>query len=456
MKGFLSALLAKIGLFASSIALGALSYCIYQEVEGSALLAHTSPSHIAGTPLDGSEIPFDAEAHLLALVDSPADVAGDALGVYYILESDGDLVRVAPGLNGGEASSYASFGDDRTLAGAAFTAVTLHPNFLLKEESGYGRFYILVSEKPGSRNCDFTPEFGGGREHHQDVLYEYTVEDPLLSEFRGTRRELMRFSQPGPDHNVCGLAFDPDGHLYIGVGDGDSLPVSAKSASRNASSLMNAFGKVLRIDPLGMNASNGQYGIPATNPFRLVSNALPELWVFGLRAPRSLTYDPFRRGLCISDRSGDRREQVNLSLDGGEHFGWDIVEAYGRLGRADRDRLAEVVTEPEVTVNLDSGLFATTSGSLVYRGENFPSLTGALLLASHDGQLLARKSGDRGLSRIHLGGLSEERFSGLRQGPRGEMILLCEDGKVLELRKGASLGTGSSKHRALFCSVDRF
>ncbi len=456
MKAFLLSLLAKVGLFAFSIALGALSYCIYQEFDGGKAFAGVADTALEATPLCDEPVPFDAEAHLLALVERPADATGDALGVYYILERDGDLVRVSPTLGGGEATRYASLRDERSVDGEAFTALTLHPNFLLADQPGYGRFYVLASEKAGSGTCDFSPEFGGGHEHHQDVLYEYTVEDPLLTEFRGTRRELMRFSQPGPDHNVAGLAFDPMGLLYIGVGDGAATTTSPDPASRNASSLANAYGKVLRIDPIGINSSNGQYGIPEGNPFRLVTNALPELWAFGLRAPKCLTYDPFRRGLCINDRSGERREQVNLSFNGGEHFGWDLIDSYSKLGRGDQQRLAEVVTSPAVAMNLDSGTTAQTTGSIVYRGENFPSLAGALLVASHDGQLLALRSEDRALSRIELGGLSEERFTGLRQGPRGEVILLCEDGKVLELRKGGSLGTGSSKHRSLFCSVDGF
>jgi len=33
------------------------------------------------------------------------------------------------------------------------------------------------------------------------------------------------------------------------------------------------------------------------------------------------------------------------------------------------------------------------------------------------------------------------------------VILLCESGEVFEMRKNASLGTGNSKQRALFCEV---
>lgn len=408
-------------------------------------------------------IVLDAEPHLLAGTVDPVDAAGDALGIYYILQANGEIVRVAPGLDGGHTGAfYASLADGRTERSVGFSSFALHPDFLMQGEPGCGRFYVVVAEKAGAGEVDFLPEFGAG-EHHQDVLYEYTVEDPLLSEFRGTRRELMRFRQPGPDHNVRGLAFDPRGNLYLGVGDGAVEEIGRNSPSRNASSLGNAYGKVLRIDPVGSDSSNGQYGIPDGNPFRLVTGALPELWVFGLRAPSNLSYDPFGRGLCIAERARPDREEINFSFRGGEHFGWDIGENPGKLNRSARARLAEVVTAPVVSLDLASGWLARTSGGMVYRGESFPSLAGALLFASRDGQLLALRSGsgvaegagaDR-LAKVDLGRFAERRFSALRSGPSGELLILCEDGQVFEMRKGASLGTGGTNQRTLFCETGR-
>lgn len=460
MNHWILSLLAKIGLFGLSLGLGVVSY----------LVAHDWRTDRSGQPVESRtasgieftyrpEVVVDAEPQLLAKIDAPVDAVGDALGVYYLLGADGTMVRVAPEVGGGtDATRYASLADERTEGSIGFSSLALHPNFLMKETPGYGRFYVVVAEHSGSSQVDFSPEFGGGTEHHQDVVYEYTVEDPLLPEFRGTRRELMRLSQPGADHNVRGLAFDPTGNLYIGVGDGAVAEVGKHSPSRNASSLMNVYGKVLRIDPMGRNSVNGQYGIPEGNPFRLVSEALPELWVFGLRAPQSLAYDPFQRGLCIAESAGDGRDEINLSLYGGEHYGWDIGENAERLNRAARARLEEVVTAPSVSLDRLSGSVAKTSGGLIYRGEQFPSLAGNLLIASHDGQLLAMRPGETDamgprLSRVDLSRFGKKHFTALRPGPRGEILLLCESGEVFEMRKSASLGTGNSKQRALFCGV---
>lgn len=457
MNCFVWSLVSKLGLFLGSVGTGMLGYVVFHGSLDNSENAAADGDVVA--PEIASQMRLDAEAHLLARVEAPVDAVGDAFGVYYLLQRDGRVVRVAPLAGGGvSAEPYADWGDGRTDPDLGFGGFVLHPNFLRKGHPGCGRFYVLVSERAGSGRVDFVPEFGGQAEHHQDVVYEYEVEDPLLPEFRGTRRELLRFRQPGPEHNARGLAMDPEGFLYLGVGDGAVAEVGRESPSRNASSLRNAYGKVLRIDPLGHNAPSGQYGIPGSNPFRLVSEALPELWAFGLRAPGSLAYDAFSRGLCIADRARAHLEEIRFSRQGGEHFGWDLAEGSAKLNRAARARLDEIISAPSVSLDLRAGIVAPTSGSLVYRGEHFPSLAGLLVFASRDGQMLAlRREGAAGGSPPGLVRLETERFAGmrfvgLRPGPRGELVVLCEDGGVYEVRKAAALGTDGSRQRSLFCA----
>lgn len=456
MKRIFLSLSAKLGLFVLSIGLGMSSYFVFHNAAAGQKISQNTDTEF--TPLVfQQDINLDAEAFLLARTDSPVDLAGDAFGIFYILQKDGKIVRVAPEVGGGTtAASYASLSDFKTETSIGFSSIALHPSFLVKEHPGYGRFYVVTSEKAGAGQIDFAPEFGGGIEHHQDVLYEYIVEEPLLDSFRGQKRELMRFSQPGKDNNLSGLAFDPSGLLYLGVGDGAAGTVGSQSASRNASSLTTAFGKVLRIDPTGRSGMNGKYGIPEGNPFRLVTEALPELWAFGLRAPHSLSFDPFHRRLYLAESGINGREEINISPLGGEHFGWDIVEDSAKMTLSMKAQLAEVVTPPAFSLNLRAGLLARTTGNVVYRGENFPSLAGKVIFSSHDGQLMAAYPGQDpassgGFSRVDIGALSQERFTALRSGPRGELVILCEDGDVFEMRKGASLGTGGSKQRSLFC-----
>jgi hypothetical protein len=461
MKRFLFAAAAKVGLFLFSIALGIVSYTVVHRI-GEAPAENSLPGDRLDSVSFDPDIALDAEPFLLAKTNEPVDIVGDALGIFYILQKNGEIIRVSPEVGGSVTSAvYASLATFETEPGRGFSCLALHPDFLMKDRPGYGRFYVISAERPGAATVDFAPEFGATREDHQDVVYEFQVEDPLYPAFRGKKRELMRFSQPGTENNLCGLAFDFCGNLYLGVGDGAAGEIGSQSTSRNASSLSNAFGKVLRIDPLGNNSANGAYGIPEGNPFKLVSDALPELWVFGLRAPQSLFYDPFQSSLCIGESGINGRQEINLSLYGGEHFGWDIDASSGKMSLGNRAQLAEIVTGPLLELDLHAGVFGRTTGSVVYRGENFPSLAGRLIFASHDGQLIAArqyagKNVVQSVSRIDPGRLHDKCFSALRSGPRGELVLLCDDGNVYEMRKGSTLGSGSSRQRSLYCLIEKF
>lgn len=458
MKRFLFAAAARIGLFLFSILLGIVSYTVVHQI-GSAPLDVSLEMDGQGTVSFDPDIALDAEPFLLAKTKDPVDIVGDALGIFYILQKNGEIVRVAPEDGGAvNATGYANLATFETDLTSGFSCLALHPNFLMKEQAGYGRFYVIAAERSGAARADFAPEFGASREDHQDVVYEFQVEDPLSPVFRGARREVLRFSQPGTENNLGGLAFDYSGNLFLGVGDGGAGEIGRQSTSRNASSLSNAFGKVLRIDPLGNNSINGAYGIPEGNPFQLVSKALPELWAFGLRAPQSLFFDPFQSSLCIGETGIDGRQEINLSLYGGEHFGWDIEASSDKMSWTDRSKLKEIVTRPLLELDLRSGVFGRTTGSVVYRGESFPSLAGRLIFASHDGQLIAARQNAgkqevNSISRIDPGRLRDKCFSALRSGPRGELVLLCDDGNVYEMRKGSTLGSGSSRQRSLYCLI---
>jgi glucose/arabinose dehydrogenase len=248
------------------------------------------------------------------------------------------------------------------------------------------------------------------------------------------------------------MTFDPLGFLYLAVGDGAEAKVEGRSPSKNASSLSNAFGKVLRIDPKGRNSVNGKYGIPKTNPFLLVSEAMPELWAFGLRAPRNLSFDPFHRNLCIGESGDNGQDKVNVSGYGGEHFGWDLLHGSGIFSLISSSRIAEVVTSPIFSVNRNSQTIGGNAGNVVYRGEDFPSLAGRLIVASESGELIVSKPGDGGqISLVDLGLVSEKGISCLRTTPGGELVILCNDGSIYELLKIESTSDGSWKRKPLYC-----
>ena len=133
------------------------------------------------------------------------------------------------------------------------------------------------------------------------------------------------FSQPYANHNGGGLAFGPDGYLYIGLGDGGSEgdPV------RTSQNLQTLLGKILRI-----NVDSGDaYTIPPDNPFA-GGGGLPEIWAYGLRNPWRFSFDRMTGDLYIGDVGQDEWEEVDFvpaGTPGGMNFGWSYLRRHAPL-----------------------------------------------------------------------------------------------------------------------------
>jgi hypothetical protein len=155
-------------------------------------------------------------------------------------------------------------------------------------------------------------------------------------------RVLLRIDQPQPNHNGGGLVFDADGLLYLGIGDGggandNSGGVDAASDGHtnggggNGQDRTNVYGNVLRIDPLGDDSANGQYGIP-DNPFVDDEEGwLDEIWAWGFRNPYRLAFDA-AGDLWAADVGQGQREEIDRVAPGGNH-GWPYLEGT-RVNRA--------------------------------------------------------------------------------------------------------------------------
>ena len=165
--------------------------------------------------------------------------------------------------------------------------------------------------------------------HHDDAVYEYTLSDPLLptcdQACADSKREVLRVLQPGWHHNLADLLFDGDGNLFIASGDGSTSRTFAPFMSDNSQQLDTVFGNILRIDPLGTDGRNGQYGIPTTNPFVDDDNALDEIYAYGFRNPYRLEIDDQTGDLYATDTGELRIESAYRVVPGGNH-GWNLKE----------------------------------------------------------------------------------------------------------------------------------
>lgn len=140
-------------------------------------------------------------------------------------------------------------------------------------------------------------------------------------------RTLMTVVMPGEfaDHNGGGLAFGPDGYLYIGIGDGgwDQKTPDAHNNGQNRESLL---GKILRID-VNRKDPELEYAIPKDNPF--ISDANPkvrrEIYAYGVRNPFRMSFDRLTGELYVGDVGLFNFEKINI-VKKGANYGWRLQE----------------------------------------------------------------------------------------------------------------------------------
>ena len=326
-------------------------------------------------------------APMMLLVDEPGTsrlFVNDLSGVLYSVSYDGRTV--VPYLDHTDSlwgikvlRKNLSPGDMRELRG--FHSFAFHPQFAEAGTPGFGRFYTLVE----SRN-----------ETDDLLLLEWTAADPYAVFYDGgPPRELMR-KPCVKDHCSGMLGFnpsatpgDPDfGLLYMSIGDGFNAALSKD--------LSEIFGKILRIDPLGSNSTNGQYGIPADNPFVSTRNALAEIYAYGMRHPQRFGWDVRNGNLFVADIGEQFVEEISF-VSAGANLGWPNWEGSFQWGDDWRDDWRIVVRLAENVVRaIREGHFRIQRpyDYLVLRLDNprsDPSITYPTVEFDHKDPLLGRR-----------------------------------------------------------------
>ncbi len=291
---------------------------------------------------------------VLGGLDRPTAVtaSGDGSGRLFVLEQPGRIRIVRDGrlLDRPflDIRSLVSCCAERGLLGLAFP-----PDF----NPAGGTFFINYTDANGDTVVAAVSVDGG---------------DEDLAD-RASLRPILHVDQPFANHNGGGLAFGPDGELYIGMGDGGS----GGDPQGNGQRLDTLLGKILRIDVGGNTAAGQPYGIPSDNPFTEDAGRRPEIWAYGLRNPWRFSFDRETGDLWIGDVGQNRFEEIDRLRVGtvsGANLGWNIMEGSHCFGGAECSRTNLVL--PIADYDHSAGDCAVIGG-YVYRGSAFPALVGA-------------------------------------------------------------------------------
>jgi glucose/arabinose dehydrogenase len=287
------------------------------------------------------------------------------------------------------------------------------------------------------------------------IIARYTVSgDPNIAD-AGSAVEILRIDQPDGNHNAGDLNFGPqDGYLYIAMGDGGSSNDSGtghNAAIGNAQDMSQLLGKVLRLNVDGDSGAspdcgtiNGggtpPYTIPNDNPFSADSDGIcNEIWASGLRNPWRASFDRETFDYYIADVGQNAWEEVNFqpaSSTGGENYGWRCYEGNSFTNI---DSLAECSGSyifPFTEYGHGSGINEghSITGGYVYRGSQYPSLSGIYIYADFvSGNFwLAQNSG--GWNVTPLGNIGMSNPSSFGEGCDGELYVAGHGGTIYQIQ----------------------
>ncbi|MDJ0880526.1 MAG: PQQ-dependent sugar dehydrogenase [Gammaproteobacteria bacterium] len=267
---------------------------------------------------------------------------------WYVVEQDGLIKTFASGDNATtlfadltDRAVYTSGGDERGLLGMAF-----HPQF----QSNGQVFLYYISTQNGLQTIVsryISPDNG------------LTLNIPAFS----NEDQVMVINQPANNHNGGHIAFDSNGYLYIGLGDGGS----ANDLYQNGLNTQTLLGSMLRIDVDSAPQPGDSYVIPNDNPFVTDNQVLDEIFAYGLRNPWRWSFDRLTDEIYLGDVGQGALEEIDR-IEGGKHYGWGCYEGSLFNNNYAGDCTGIVNTLPLHEYPRSEGV--TVVGGYVYRGSN--------------------------------------------------------------------------------------
>jgi glucose/arabinose dehydrogenase len=255
----------------------------------------------------------------------------------------------------------------------------------------------------------------------------------------GSERILMTVAQPQANHNGGGIAFGPDGFLYIGFGDGGGADDQNHGLIGNGQSLTTLLGKMLRIDVNGTTVGGFNYAIPAGNVTPAGTpcgnggsssgSTCPEIHAFGFRNPWRWSFDRVTGELWVGDVGQGTREEVDRVVARG-NYGWRCFE--GSVGRNLACGSLGSYLPPIAEYGRSVG--ASVTGGYVYRGTAVPALVGRYVFGDFISRRIfnidATAAPGLGVSQGHSSGFNISSFG---EGVDGELYVVDHGGALYRI-----------------------
>ena len=287
-------------------------------------------------------------------------------------------------------------------------SVAFHPHYMQN-----GRFFVNYTNRTGDT-----------------VVSAFQVtSDPDRAD-SASESILLTIPQPYPNHNGGQLQFGPDGYLYIGMGDGGS----GGDPQGNGQNPATLLGALLRLD-VDQTANGAPYAIPADNPFAGSGSQRPEIWAFGLRNPWRFSFDRATHDLLLADVGQNQWEEVNFvpaGSPGGINFGWNVLEGTHCYTGSTCDQTG--LFPPVYDYRHENGRCSVTGG-YVYRGSQFPALTGNYFFGDYcSGEIWRAMPGENGRWTANLVLATRSSIASFGEDAQGELYVVDINSGIYQIR----------------------
>jgi len=228
----------------------------------------------------------------------------------------------------------------------------------------------------------------------------------------------------GGNHWGGRLLFDPDGLLYITLGERYDYKDQAQDP-------YNHLGAVVRLTPSG--------GIPSDNPFAKGEKGLPDIYSYGHRNAQGIALNPDSQKIWLHEHGPKGGDEINI-LKPGANYGWpEVTFGISYWGMKISDKTSAAGMEDPILQWTPS---IAPSGMAFYTGHDFPAWQGSLFVGALAGKHLRRVEfdGDNLVAQEVLLKDRKERIRDVRMGPEGYLYILTDegDGKLLRIEGARS------------------